>query len=30
MQERIEMAQWDNEPDPQLMKKIKDIASNGV
>ena len=26
MQERIEMAQWDNETDPQLMKKIKDIA----
>ena len=26
MQERIELAQWDNDNDPQIMKRLKDIA----
>ena len=26
MQERIELAQWDNDSDPQIMKRLKDIA----
>ena len=26
MQERIELAQWDNDNDPQMMKRIKEIA----
>jgi hypothetical protein len=25
MQERINLAQWDNDNDPQMIKKIKDI-----
>jgi hypothetical protein len=26
MQERIELQQWDNESDPQLVKKMKDLS----
>jgi predicted RNase H-like nuclease (RuvC/YqgF family) len=26
MQDRIELAQWDNDSDPQIMKRLKDIA----
>lgn len=26
MQERIELAQWDNENDPQMIKKLKDSS----
>ena len=26
MQERIELQQWDNESDPQLIKKMKDLS----
>lgn len=26
MQERIELAQWDNENDPQAIKKLKEAA----
>eukprot|EP01015_Nassula_variabilis_P021871 TRINITY_DN3947_c0_g1_i2.p2 TRINITY_DN3947_c0_g1~~TRINITY_DN3947_c0_g1_i2.p2 ORF type:complete len:120 (+),score=31.31 TRINITY_DN3947_c0_g1_i2:64-423(+) len=26
MQERIELAQWENDSDPQMIKKLKDIA----
>ena len=30
MQERIELAQWDNDnADPQMMKRLKDIAGIG-
>ena len=25
MQERINLAQWDNDNDPQMIKKIKDM-----
>jgi hypothetical protein len=26
MQERIELQQWDNESDPTLLKKMKDLS----
>ena len=26
MQERIELQQWDNESDPQLIRKMKDMS----
>jgi len=26
MQERVEQAQWDNETDPYMIKKLKEIA----
>lgn len=28
MQERIELQQWDNEADPHLVKKMKDLSEN--
>jgi hypothetical protein len=28
MQERIELQQWDNETDPHLVKKMKDLSEN--
>ena len=28
MQERVDMAPWDTETDPQIMKKLKEIAGN--
>jgi len=30
MQERIELVQWDNDADPQMMKKLKDIAGLSI
>lgn len=27
MQERIEMVQWDNDTDPNMMKKLKDMTN---
>lgn len=28
MQDRIELAQWDNETDPQMVKQLKDVGPN--
>ena len=28
MQQRIELQQWDNETDPHLVKKMKDLSEN--
>jgi len=30
MQERIEMTQWNDESDPQMMKKLKDNLNTGL
>ena len=30
MQERIEMTQWNDESDPQMMKKLKDNLNAGL
>ena len=30
MQERVDMAPWDTETDPQMMKKFKEIAGTNA